>query len=82
MKTFDKDALGFLLKFVRGTKGQPFAAEHVSMAAEAKGIVSSDRRHWGRVFVSARNAGHIARCDAVFPRSMGHNSLTLGWVAC
>ena len=81
MKTFDKDALGFLLKFVRGTKGQPFAAEHVSMAAEAKGIVSSDRRHWGRVFVLAARYGYISRCDVPFRRAMGNGTLTLGWIA-
>ena len=81
MKTFDKDAIGFLLAFARKTKGQPFSAEHVSMAAEAKGIVSSDRRHWGRVFVTAAREGHIARCDTPFRRVMGNGTITLGWVA-
>ena len=81
MKTFDRDALGFLLAFIQKAKGQPFCAEHVSMAAEAAGIVSSDRRHWGRVFLTARNDGHIRRSTAIFARAMGHNTLTLGWVA-
>lgn len=81
MKTFDKDALGFLLRFVRSTKGQPFSAESVTLAAEAAGIVSSDRRHWGRVFVTAAREGYIGRCDTPFRRAMGNGTLTLGWVA-
>lgn len=81
MKTFDKDAIGFLLAFALETKGRPFSAESVTIAAEAAGIVSSNRRHWGRVFVTAAREGYISRCDTQFRRVMGNGTLTLGWVA-
>ena len=81
MANFDQDGYGFLLKFARKTKGQPFPAEAVTMAAETAGIVSSDRRHWGRVFVQAARDGYIARCDTPFRRVMGNGTITLGWVA-
>ena len=81
MKNFDLDGYGFLLRYIRKTKGQPFAAEEVTIAAEAAGIVSSDRRHWGRVFVLAAKDGYISRCDVPFRRKLGNGTLTLGWVA-
>ena len=81
MTKFDKDGYGFLLRFIRKTKGQPFCAEHVTLAAENAGIVSSDKRHWGRVFIQAAKDGYIARCDTPFRRVMGNGTLTLGWVA-
>lgn len=81
MNKFDKDGYGFLLRFVRKQKGQPFCAEQVTLAAENAGILPPDRRNWGRVFVQARNDGYIARCDAVFRRELGNGSLTFGWVA-
>jgi hypothetical protein len=81
MKNFASDSMGFLLKFARTTKGQPFSAEAVTLAAEAAGIVSSDRRHWGAVFTQAARDGYIARCDTPFRRVMGNGTLTLGWVA-
>ena len=81
MKTFDKDALGFLLKFVRSTKGQPFAAESVTLAAQQAGIAPADLRSWGKVFSQAAREGYIGRCDTPFRRVMGNGTLTLGWVA-
>ncbi|OYV51708.1 MAG: hypothetical protein B7X10_00540, partial [Burkholderiales bacterium 21-58-4] len=80
-RSFEKDGYGFLLKFARKTRGQPFCAESVTLAAERVGILPSDRRHWGKYFVQARNDGYIARCDTVFRRELGNGTLTLGWVA-
>lgn len=81
MSKFEKDSYGFLLKFVRKQKGQPFCAEQVTLAAKAAGILPPDLRNWGRVFVQARNDGYIARTDAVFRRALGNGTLTLGWIA-
>lgn len=81
MKNFDKDSMGYLLSFARKSKGQPFSAEDVTIAATASGIVSSDRRHWGAVFTQAAREGYIARCDTPFRRALGNGTLTLGWVA-
>jgi hypothetical protein len=81
MKNFATDSTGYLLKFARASKGQPFSAEDVTDAATAAGIVSSDRRHWGAVFTQAARDGHIARCDTPFRRSHGNGTLTLGWIA-
>lgn len=81
MNKFDKDGYGFLLKFVRKQKGQPFCAEQVTMAAQAAGILPPDLRNWGKLFVQARKDGYIARCDSIFVREFGHGSLTLGWIA-
>ncbi|MDQ3270761.1 MAG: hypothetical protein M3Q12_01140 [Pseudomonadota bacterium] len=81
MKNFDKDGYGFLLSFIRKTKGQPFPAEAVTLAGLKKGVVPDDLRAWGKVFVQARDNGYIARCAVPFRRTMGNGTLTLGWVA-
>lgn len=81
VRSFEKDGYGFLLKFVRKTKGQPFCAEAVTLAAEKAGILPADRRHWGQVFVQAAKEGYIARCDTPFRRVLGNGTLTLGWIA-
>jgi hypothetical protein len=81
MKNFDKDSMGYLLKFARKSKGRPFCAEQVTMSAESEGITSGDKRHWGAVFTQAARDGYIARCDTPFRRVMGNGTITLGWVA-
>lgn len=75
-----RDALGFLDKFSRRTRGNPFSAEDVTLAALKHGIVFQDMRAWGPVFVQARSEGLIRRVPVPFPRAMGHGTLTLGWV--
>lgn len=81
MKDFDKDGYGFLLRYVRKTKGQPFAAEDVTLAAQEAGIAPPDLRNWGKLFVQAARDGYIARCDVPFRRVLGNGTLTLGWIA-
>ena len=81
MKNFATDSTGYLLKFARATKGQPFCSEDVTTAATAAGIVSNDVRNWGAVFRRAARDGYIARCDTPFRRMHGNGTLTLGWVA-
>lgn len=81
MSKFDKDGYGFLLHYVRKTKGQPFCAEDVTLAAQKAGIAPPDLRNWGKVFVQAARDGYIARCDVPFRRVLGNGTLTLGWVA-
>ena len=81
MQNFEKDGMGFLIKFIRKTRGQPFCAEDVTLAAQRVGIAPRDLRNWGALFVQAANDGYIARCDVPFKRTMGNGSWTLGWVA-
>ena len=81
MTKFDKDGMGFLLRFIRKTKGQPFAAESVTLAAQAAGVAPADLRSWGKVFSQAAREGYISRCDTPFRRVMGNGTITLGWVA-
>lgn len=78
---FEKDGMGFLLKFIRKTRGQPFCAEDVTLAAQAAGIAPPDLRNWGGIFLQAARDGYIARCDVPFRRAMGNGTFTLGWVA-
>lgn len=80
MKDFDKDGLGFLIKYARKTR-KPFAAEHVTLAAQKAGIAPPDLRNWGRIFQQASRDGYIRRAPVAFNRMMGNGSLTLGWVA-
>jgi hypothetical protein len=79
--SFDRDGYGYLLKFIRKQKGKPFSAEDVTLSAMNDGIAPPDLRNWGKMFVQARNDGYIRRSSYVCARSMGHGSLTLGWVA-
>lgn len=78
---FDTDAMGFLLKYIRKTRGQPFCSEEVTLAAQKAGIVPADLRSWGKVYVQAARDGYIARADVPFRRAMGNGTFTLGWVA-
>ncbi len=80
-RSFDKDALGFLISFARKHKGQPFSAEQVTLAAIKRGIAPQDLRHWGRVFTQAAREGYIRRSEVLFPRAMGNGSLAPGWIA-
>lgn len=79
--SFDRDGYGYLIKFVRKTKGRPFSAEDVTLTAQEAGIAPADLRVWGKLFVQARKDGYIRRSSVVCQRSMGHGSLTLGWVS-
>lgn len=81
MKNFERDGYSFLLKYVRSTKGQPFQAEDVTLAAERVGLVPQDKRNWGRYFIQAARDGYIARADVPFRRAMGNGTFTLGWIA-
>lgn len=80
-RSFEKDALGFLIAYARKHKGRPFSAEQVTMAAQAKGIAPDDLRAWGAVFTQAARDGHIRRSEVLFPRAMGNGSLAPGWIA-
>lgn len=78
---FEADALGFLIAYAKRSKGQPFSAEDVTLAAAASGIAPVDLRHWGTVFVQAARDGHIRRSDVLYRRAMGNGTLAPGWVA-
>ena len=80
-RSFDQDALGFLIAYARKHKGQPFSAEHVTLAAQEKGIAPSDLRAWGAIFTQAARDGHIRRSEVLFPRAMGNGSLAPGWIS-
>jgi hypothetical protein len=79
--SFSEDAMGFLLAYVRRSKGCPFCAEEVTLAALDAGLAPVSLRSWGRVFVLAKKAGHIRRSDVCFRRSMGNGTLVPGWVS-
>lgn len=79
-RSFDQDALGFLISFARKHKGQPFSAEQVTLAAMDRGIAPPDLRAWGSIFTQAARDGHIRRSDVLFSRSLGNGSLSPGWV--
>jgi hypothetical protein len=81
-RSFDDDALGFLIKFARRSKRKPFSAEDVTGAALAAGICPMDLRAWGAVFALAAREGYIRRSDVLFKRAMGSGTLAPGWVAC
>lgn len=74
------DALGFLLRYAKDTKGRPFSSEDVTIAAMSKGIVFDDMRTWGTVFIQAAKEGYIRRSEVLFRRAMGNGSLAPGWV--
>lgn len=78
---FSKDAMGYLLKWIKKNGKRPFSAEEVTMSALLDGVAPKDLRHWGGVFQQAARDGYIRRSDKAFRRSMGNSTLTLGWVA-
>lgn len=79
-RRFDEDALGFLIRFARKHKGQPFSSEQVTLAALKRGIAPQDLRAWGAIFTQAARDGHIRRSEVLFPRAMGNGSLAPGWI--
>lgn len=80
-KSFEKDALGYLIRYARRSKGQPFSAEEVTLAALDAGIAPMELRQWGVIFQQAAKDGYIRRSDVLFRRAMGNGSLAPGWVA-
>lgn len=78
-KSFEQDAYSFLVAFAHRRCGHSFSAEHVTLAAQKKGIVAPDMRNWGPIFRAVAADGHIRRSDVLFPRSMGNGSLSPGW---
>ena len=80
-RRFDQDALGFLIRFARKHKGQPFSSEQVTLAALKRGIAPQDLRAWGAIFTQAARDGHIRRSEVLFQRSMGNGSLSPGWIS-
>jgi len=78
---FDQDALGFLIAFARRTRGTPFSAEHVTLAAIDAGIAPADLRALGAIVTQAARDGHIRRSEVLFQRRMGNGSLAPGWIA-
>lgn len=80
-RTFDQDAMGFLIKFVKKQRGASFSSEDVTLAAITAGVAPTDLRAWGKVFQQAAKDGYIRRSDVLFKRSMGNGSLAPGWVA-
>lgn len=77
-RSFENDAYGFLLGFIKRAKG-PFSAEHVTLAAVAQGIAPADMRSWGSIFTQAARDGYIRRSTTLFARAMGHGSKAPGW---
>lgn len=81
VRSFEDDAMGFLLAYVKRSRGQPFCAEDVTMAMIAAGIAPQDLRAVGPVFNQAAKDGLIRRSLVPFRRAFGNGSLTLGWEA-
>jgi hypothetical protein len=79
-RSFEQDAMGFLIKFARKSRGQSFSSEDVTIAAMDAGIAPLDLRSWGTVFAQAAKDGYIRRSDVLFRRTMGNGSLAPGWV--
>lgn len=77
-RSFENDAYGFLLGFIKRATG-PFSAEHVTLAAMQKGIAPIDLRSWGAVFSQAARDGYIRRSKTVFSRTMGNGTMAPGW---
>jgi hypothetical protein len=83
--SFERDALGFLIRFAkkRARLGVPFFSEEVTLAAQEKGIAPKDLRSWGSIYRTAEKDGHIRRCyDKLFMRAMGNGTVTAGWIGC
>jgi hypothetical protein len=79
-RSFEADAMGFLIAYVKRTGGQPFSAEDVTTSAMVAGVCPDDLRAWGAVFAQAARDGYIRRSDVPYRRSMGNGTLALGWV--
>lgn len=79
--SFDRDAMGYLLRFARNSGGQPFSAEQVTQSAIEAGIAPIEPRAWGSVFQQAAKDGAIRRSDVLFSRALGNGSLSPGWAS-
>lgn len=77
---FESDGMGFLIAYAKRSKGQPFSAEMVTLAALDAGLSPVDLRAWGTVFAQAARDGFIRRSDVLFQRAMGNGTLAPGWV--
>ena len=77
--SFEKDAMGFLIAYVKRLGHQPFSAEDVTTSALVAGVAPPDLRAWGTVFSQAARDGYIRRSKVVFRRAMGNGAPTLGW---
>jgi hypothetical protein len=80
-RSFEQDALGFLIAFSKRVK-RPFSAEEVTLAALDAGVAPTDLRQWGKIFQQAAREGYIRRSEVLFSRQMGNGSLAPGWVRC
>ena len=79
--SFERDALGYLIRYARRRKGRPFSAEDVTLAAAESGLAPMDLRQWGVIFQQAAKDGNIRRSEVLFRRAMGNGSLAPGWVS-
>ncbi len=73
------DALGFLIRWARRHRREPFSPEDVIAAAAVAGILFDDQRQWGQVFRQAQREGYIRRAWLV-PRASSNHSVRLGWI--
>lgn len=68
----------FLRDYARTAVG-PFAAEDVTDAARAAGLVPPANVAWGPVFRRVAEAGVIRRSTVVYWRRYGHGAPSLCW---
>lgn len=80
-RSFDQDAMGFLIRFAKRHRGRSFSPEEVTLAAMEKGVVPPDLRQWGRIFQQAAKDGYIRQSEVLFRRVMSNGSLRPGWTA-
>lgn len=73
------DALGFLIRWARRHRREPFSPEDVITAAAVAGIEFDEARQWGAVFKQAAKDGYIRRAG-LFPRASSNHSVRPGWV--
>lgn len=79
-RSFEADALGFLIAYAKRHQGQPFSSEDVTLAALQAGLAPIDMRSWGAVFTQAAREGCIRRSDVLFRRVLGNGTLAPGWI--
>ena len=73
------EAEGFLIRYARRHRREPFSPEDVIAAAAVAGIVFAEARQWGAVFKQAAKDGHIRRAG-LFPRASSNHSVRPGWI--
>jgi hypothetical protein len=74
-----EDAYGFLIRWARRHRREPFSPEDVIAAAAVAGIAFDNQRQWGSVFQQAARDGHIRRAG-LFPRASSNHSMRPGWI--